>query len=252
MMNYTQHTQLQNLKQGEELAILKDDFEGFEQVVEFPDLVIAKRNRNMGYAGTAENVPFEMLHHIGALDMYGYKSSYEALGLHLFRLLFSQERYIHLKITRQQSEIQHVFLDIDRTVVKDYGLKAQPLVLESYGYFREVIEKFPLSGLGFSHRRLDLGDAPIFVFGWTDYHKSYTEDRVKQADQIILNVTIDGLCALATVFLDMAAAENDRDEICLEHPTLGFGGTGNNSLEARFWLPKSLGFYCQNLDDLKL
>ena len=250
MKNFKKHTQLHNLKQGEELPLLKSDFEGFEQAVPFPDLIIAKRNRHIGYAGGGEKLPFEIMHQIGAVDFYGYKSSYEALGLYFFQLLFSSESYVHLKLTRPQSEIQDLFLHIDRTVVKDPFLKTTPLESVQYDYFREIVEKFPLSGNGFSERRLDDEDCPIFLFGWSDDQKSYSEDRIQHADQLILNLTLDGLCALATLFLDMAAQENVQNEVCLEHPSLGFGGVGPNSLEARFWLPNSFGFFCDSLDDL--
>lgn len=249
-MTFKQRIQLQNLKQGEELRMLKSDFEGLEQGVNFPDLVIAKRHRYMGYAGGGEKLPFEIMHEIGAVDFYGYKATYEALGLYLFQLLFSQESYIHLKLTQPQTEIQDLFLHIDRTVVNDFFLKTAPLESLQYDYFREIVEKFPLSGNGFSDRRLAVEDCPIFFFGWSDVQKSYAQERIKYADRLILNVTTDGLCALATLFLDMAAPENKQDEICLEHPSLGFGGTGSNSLEARFWLPNSFGFHGDSLDNL--
>jgi len=192
------------------------------------------------------------MYQVGAVDFYGYKSSYEILGLYLFQLLFSKEHYIHLKLTRRQSQIQDLFLHIDRTVVKDIFQKTAPLESVQYDYFREIVEKFPLSGNGFSERRLDVEDCPIFLFGWNDNQKSYAEDRIQYADQLILKINLDGLCALATLFLDMGALENEQDEVCLEHPSLGFGGTGSNSLEARFWLPNSFGFYCDSLDDLKI
>lgn len=252
MKSFKEHAQLHTLKQGEELSILKADFEGFQQVVTFEDLVITKRNRHIGFVDGDEKLPFEIMHQIGGVDFYGYKSTYESLGLYLFQLLFSNKEYIHLKLPRAQSEIQNVFLYIQRFVSNDFYLKSAPIVYTGYDYFREYIEKFPLSGRGFSERSVKEDACPTFLLACSDYQKNYDAERVKHADQLIISVTIDGLCALATVFLDMAAEENERDEVCLEHPTLGFGGTGANSLEARFWLPNSLGFYCDSLNDLKV
>lgn len=251
MKDFKQHTPLQNLKQGESLDLLRTDFGEPAPVVTFPDLLVAKRKRNIGFTGD-EALPFEITHQVDAVDFYGYKSSYEALGLYLFQLLFSGKNYIHLKLTREQSKITNVFLYIDRTLAKDSFLKTEALAIRSYGYYREQLEKFPLSGPGFSDRTLAPEDCPVFLFGWSDAQKRYLEDHVQYADQLIIGLTVDGLCALATILLDMAAEENDRDEVCLEHPDLGFGGTGKNSLEARFWLPHSFGFYGDSLDDLKI
>ena len=252
MKKFKKHTQLHNLKQGEELHFLKSDFEVTEHVDSFPDLIIAKRNRHISYASAEDKLPFEIIHQVGGVDFYGFKSTYETLGLYLFQLLFFKEQYIHLKLTRPQSEIQELFLHIDRTVSMDLHLKAAPLELVQYNYFKEFVEKFPLSGRGFSDRTIAKENCPIFLFGWSDDQKSYAEDRIQYADQLILKINLDGLCALATLFLDMGALENEQDEVCLEHPSLGFGGTGSNSLEARFWLPNSFGFYCDSLDDLKI
>lgn len=252
MQNFKKHTKLQNLKKGEELAIFKGDFKAFKRVITFGDLVLAKRKRNISYADGKEQLPFELTHQIIGVDFYGYKGSYETLGLYLFQLLFSNESYIHIKLTQKQSQIKNLFLHLDRTVTNDFHLKTKPLIPQQYDYFRETIEKFPLSGSGFSDRKVPQEDCPSLLFGWSERSQSYHEDREKLADQLIISVSIDGLCALASVFLDMGAEENKKDEICLENPTLGFGGTGVNSLEARFWLPNSFGFYGENLDDLKL
>lgn len=252
MQIFKKHSEIQNQKMGDELAILKSDFEVLQQEVVFNDLIICKRNRHIGYAGEDENLPFEIMHQINGVDFYGYKSSYEALGLYLFQLLFSQESYIHLKITRQQSKIQDLFLHIERNIEQDSFLKSETTIHRQYNYYRASVEKFPFSRAVFSNRILKEDDVPVFLLSCSDYHNNYLQDRIKYTDQLILNVTTNGLCALATLFLDIAATENNQEEICLEHPSLGFGGTGNNSIEARFWLPNSFGFYCDSLDDLNL
>lgn len=252
MRHFKKHSVLKGLIQGEELLLSNTDFKGFEQNLDFNELVITKKNRNIGFVGHNDALPFEINHQVGGVDFHGYKSSYETLGLRLFQLLFSSESYMHLNLSREQSQIRHLFLHLDRTAAYDYNLKTKPLVAEHYTYFREAVEKFPLSGTGFSERCLREEDSPVFLWGWSESNLSYQENRQELADQLIISLTIDALGALATVFLDMAAAENELDEICLEHPSLGFGGTGINSLEARFWLPNSFGFYCESLDDLKV
>lgn len=185
MKNFENHSKLHNLKQGEELSILKTDFKSFKQEVTFDDLVLTKRIRSIGYAGE-EELPFEITQQIGGIDFHGYKSSYEALGLYLLGLLFSTENYIHLKLPREQSEMEELFLYVERRVGNDFSLKSEPQIHTSYEYFRDKVEKFPLSGVGFSERILREEDTPVFLLGWSDYNRSHQPDNVKHADQLIV------------------------------------------------------------------
>ena len=91
----------------------------------------------------------------------------------------------------------------------------------------------------------------MFRFGWAD-NPGMGSQPVEAADQVILEVSPEGLAAMAGLFFDMADPELGRVEVNMEMPLLGCEGTRPLSLQARFWLPGSDYFPYDRLDDLRI
>jgi len=92
-------------------------------------------------------------------------------------------------------------------------------------------------------------DRPFFAYGWSN-HADRMQWDVSKADQIIFEGTPDAIGAMASLMLDFAHPGQGQDEINMEPPVIGFAATQPRSLEARFWLPGSLGFPEDSLDDV--
>ncbi len=115
---------------------------------------------------------------------------------------------------------------------------------KTFHYFPEAISKFPFK----KENGIPIENTPSFYFGW--YNQSTNIKKASNADQLIIKLNTEALCNLTELFFNIGNKQNKQNEICLEHPLNGFGGVGYNSIEARFWLPDSFGFYSSSLDDL--
>lgn len=253
-MNSQLAHKIQALKIDQDLCLTKG-CSGFDlkHPIAINDIIFRKHQRFIGYAGMPD-VPFEINHKVEACDCYTYKEGYTALGLLCFELLFSNRDYIELHMTNEKSDIQQFFIFVDRENHHQFSsfLKySQKESFQSFEYYPQEVEKFPLSQFPQNKRTIEEKDLSTFSFGWSNHQESYTETAIKKADQLILSCSITGLIILGGLFLDMGLETNEQNEICLENPLYGFGGVSAKSIETRFWLPNSFGFYTDKLEDLK-
>lgn len=221
--------------------------------IKLDSIILRKSRRSISYVGIDDNLPFDINRIAESFDCYTYCQEYIKLGVLAFELLFHNQSYLEFDISHPLSEIKKIFIYQEQYKSSHPFLKIkQKQEYESYEYFPQKVSKFPFSGGGFSSERDEpLKDSlPQFDFGWSNENNSYVDNRVKKADQLIISLNENGICELASLFIDIGRDENKQDEICLEHPTLGFGGVKFNSIEAKFWLPNNIKFYCDNLDDL--
>lgn len=244
--------QLQNIAlDGEFLFQKRLSKTDISKPVELKDLLFRKTERFMGYAA-GDDLPFKSFDHINGIDFYAHKATYTTLGVLLFELLFSDQRYLEVQITQSQSQIKQFFIYLDREN-RHYTHTELPIGQKEtytfYRYFSQAVDKFPLSSL--TQRGLIADALPHFGLGCSDYHSNFKKDYAETADQLILTLTVTTLVQLAELFLDIGRIYNETDEICLENPLYGFGGVNERSIEIRFWLPDSFGFYTDDINDLK-
>ena len=208
------------------------------------DIIFRKMGRFIGYA-PPEDLPFERCNRVESFDFYAHKKSYTYLGVIMLELLFSDLSYLEIKVLNTQSEIRQFFVYIDRAYSYTPFLAVdQKETYKSFEYFSANIDRYP-----FRHHS-GSENLPTFHFSCSNYHDIYTKDRIEKADQLILSVPVSGLVLVAELFLNIGRIENKQNEICLENPLYGFGGVSQTSIEARFWLPNSLGFYTDKIENL--
>lgn len=240
--------EITQLKDDDSFIFTKDMFDNSLKSITLHDLILRKSTRHISY-DTNEKTPFEIEIKTDAVEWFSYKSVYLNFGVLLFDLLFSDAAYAEIKLNHKQSQIKTLFLYLDRQddlIQNNVFLEIeQKQTYKSYEYISDVVQKFPFSS--FDKVGVSEESVPSFYLGWSQFN---SENNTKNANQLIIRLTIESLCKLAALFLNIGRNENTQDEICLEHPTTGFGGVGYNSIESKFWLPDSLGFYSENLDDL--
>ena len=239
---------LQKLEIDNEYLFIK----GFSSVdisekIELNDILFRKRCRFIGFA-PPEDLPFEICDRVESFDLYAYKKGYTTLGIILLELLFSHQSYIEINISNNQSEIRQLFVYVDRnnnSVLFPFLKVEQKETFKSFEYFPKKIDRYPFADI------FDNNSISSFHFSCSNYQDIHTKDRIEKADQLILSTSISGLVLIAELFLNIGRIGNKQDEICLENPLYGFGGVSQTSIEARFWLPNSFGFYTEKIEDLK-
>ncbi len=211
------------------------------------DMLIKKRNRSISYC-LPDDPPFEVMDSICGFDIYGYRDGYIRLGLLMFELLFSAQHYIEIQITQSKSDCQQLYIHLDRnnqpSLAPYLRLKTHES-FESYEYHIRTLERYPYLA---THEEDDA--LPTFRYSYSG-GDAYGIDFMKKADQIIVTTTVSGLVHMAALLLDIGNEHNEQGEIVLENPLYGVGGVSQLSLEVRFWLPGSFGFYTNSLEDLK-
>ncbi len=233
----------------EESTLLTPGVSGLDisKAVVVNDIIIRKSLRSISYS-PPEDPPFDIIDTLEAFQCYAYKDGYTQLGLLMFELLFSEQSYLELEITQLQSEIQQFFIYVDRNHFAnlDPFLKIkQKESYESYEYFVQKIDRYPAL--------LDLQidqHYPTFRFGYSGDCVANT-DIWEKADQIIMSTTVPALVQMGALILNIGNEHNQQNEICLENPLYGVGGVSQRSIEVRFWLPLSLGFYADSIENLK-
>jgi hypothetical protein len=222
--------------------------------IELQNILFRKRDRFIGYTTTPSNLPFELNHKIDGIDGYAFKEVFVKIGVLLLELLFSKQVYLEFKINHPQSEIKQLFFYLNKEFKNKYSsfLKIeQPETYDSFEYFAQRVDKFPFSKLPNNTREVLKEALPNFYLGSSEDPYLHSEEYIKKADQLITVLSVDGLVQLAELFLDIGNSNNTQTEICLENPLYGFGGTDQRSIEIRFWLPDSFGFYTNDINTLK-
>ncbi|WP_413283951.1 hypothetical protein [Vibrio sp. MA40-2] len=193
------------------------------------------RKGNHGYGG-CDDTPFELGHNIPSVHWYAHKEDCTAVGILLFELLFSQQSYVTIHITQAQSEINTLYLYLERASENEiYGLEfEQKEAYKSYDYT-------PQKGHKDNNYKDEL--MPLFSYSHSGKNHISINEKAKKSDQLVVSVSVVGLIYLAELFLNMSNQNNTQTELSLENPLLGIGGVHPLSLEAQFWLPYSVAFY---------
>ncbi len=245
---------LQNLK-IDELFKLTRGMSGIDisQPIDLSDIIFRKTRRSIEYV-TSEDLPFIMNHTLEAFDCYAYKSTHTLLGIFLFELLFSDQSYMELKIQNQRSDFKQLFVYVDREnrpAFKHLLEIENKETYKSFEYYPQEVGKFPLSQFYQNPRSVvSKDDLVTFLFGCSDDRYTFSKEFIEKSDQLVISTTTNGLIQFAELLLDIGIHRNQIDEICLENPIYGFGGVSEKSIEARLWLPNSLGFKTEKLEDL--
>lgn len=243
----TRRLSLLKIENDEEFVFTKKLFKKDLSPITLDNLIVRKLTRSFQDA-IEEKMPFEIIQFHSFIDWYTYKSEYLNFGVLLFHLLLSTKSYIEIQLAHSNTEIKTIYIYLNRRIINNSSLEVNTTeTYKSYHYYPWSVDKFALSP---AHRDIHVKDSPSFYYGWSNSTDSQGENRDQKADQLIIWLEIEGLCALAELFIDIGRDENDQDEICLENPTNGFGGVGKDSLDVRFWLPNSFGFYGNHLDEL--
>jgi len=242
------------LSVDQEMIFTPADFpETLADYTSFGGLVI-----NTSYLCTAgstgeRNLPFGIVDHNFGFEAFAEPEGFRRVGLWLMHFLLSGREWAGLKLTHQTSRAQYFYAHIQRPVPRDYLLKqAAPILYSEYEYWPQEVWRHPFADASMSPvHRVEEQDRPFFAFGWSRDANQCQFDPEK-ADQIILDATPEGIAAMACILMDMAHPTLGREEINMEAPLIGFAGTQHRSIEARFWLPDTLAFYCDTLDELVL
>lgn len=208
------------------------------------DILFRKTQRCVSESTEPSELPFEINSYTQSIDCYAYKQTYIRLGLLLFEFLFSDKPYLELHIPHEKSNIRQFFVYLNRTNTHNPFLKVEQLESYSaYDYWSQEIEKFPFTNLESKY-------LPCFYLGCSDQQFQFSEQRVAKSDQLIMVVSAESLINCAELFLSIGNEQNTQTEICLENPLYGFGGVQEKSMDIRFWLPNSFGFYTDDINDL--
>ncbi len=241
------------LGEEDDLALTPGLFPGeLAEAEALGNLVIRGPGRRFLSDSSLPDLPFEVTDMSLGHDWYAEAETYRRIGLWLFHLLFSGRDFAGLTLGHPDSRFAELWVLLTRPDLPRSGLlhASGPLRYERYDYVPTPVVRHPFCAPPMGEpERLDPEDRPMFRLGWSVPGERYT-GRTESADQVILSVTPEGLCALAGLFLDFAAPRNDVVEINMEPPFVGFAATQPLSLEARFWLPGSFGFYADTLDQM--
>lgn len=212
-------------------------------------LIVRKGIRFVGDAASAS--AFEIVHRANASEWYAHKEGYTELGLLLLASLLQGRETVEITLGHPTSQIKQLFVYMRPREISMFLKVERPEMYASFEYYVQEVHKFPFSWPQQNPRDFDPEALPELVLSCSDYHANHADDAFEKADQLVVILEVPGLLSLAELWLDMGTEANERDEVCLENPLYGFGGVSQRSVEARFWLPGSLGFYTDELDDLR-
>lgn len=234
-------------------VLLPSDFAAdLAPMTDFGGLVLNKYSGRTVCWAEGEDLPFEVEHFVPSHDWVAHAEGYTQIGLWLFHLLFSGRAWAGLRLTHARSTVGALYVQVREAKPTDAFLElAAPARYARYSYFPAEVSRHAFADAPMSREtRVGADDRPDFHFGWSDFAQRQ-QRKLRSVDQVIVTVTPSGLCALAGLLLDFGRADNAVTEVNLEVPVFGFAGVVPGSHEARFWLPGSLAFWCDSLDDLE-
>lgn len=203
--------------------------------------VIRKTGRFIGGYEIDNDLPFEINHYVDCAECYAEMTGYIQLGLAALDALFQQRSFTEIQLSHPESQIKQIFIYPKRPLF--WGMKTTQAIFQSFEYSPDSLCKFP-----FEHNEEAV--LPEFYFSCANVEARYSSHFTQQADQLIISGEINSLIRLIELWFDMGRVANQQTEVCLENPLYGYGGVKKTSMEARFWLPNSLGFYSKSLDTL--
>jgi hypothetical protein len=154
---------------------------------------------------------------------------YQILGLVILCAVF-QQKQVTIHLTNPHSYIKKLVIgfDEDRNAV---GLTEKPV--RYHHYANEIRGRHPYNGMDNSYF------PSIFLTSDTD---CYTDADWAERNILLFGQTNKALAHLAEIFLDFGNPNNQQDELVFEGHA-GYSCLQPMSVEMRFWLPDSLGWF---------
>ncbi len=237
-----------------DLLIEASAFGDLAEITPFRDIIIDNGyRRSIGWAGPGEDRPYEISDRTVGVITYAEPEALRRIGLWMLHLLFSGRAWGGLELTHPTSRVKHLYVEIEQPEPVPYFLKTEgKLRYTAYEHWPKEVRRHPFAEIGMSGvHRVEPEDRPLFAFGWSE-RQSAMEPKVTKADQLIIALSPAGLCAMASLFFDIGHKTLGHNEVDMEPPIVGFAATQPRSIEARFWMPGSLGFYADSLDGITL
>ncbi|ABD56907.1 hypothetical protein [Jannaschia sp. CCS1] len=218
------------------------------------DLIIdTNYTRHIGSAGTGGDRPFEIMDQSPGFITYVEPETLRRVGLWLLHLLFSGRHWAGLTLTHPLSRAKWLYVQINH-VLPERGFLTSTggFSYSAYEHWPQEVRRHPFADPAMSGvERVEPEDRPCFAYGWSTPDYNGRMDQ-RNADQIIMDLTPRGLVAMAALFFDIGHKTHGHDEVDMEPPHVGFAATHPRSIEARFWMPGSMGFYAETLDGITL
>ena len=243
------------LGEEDEITIKADDLaKDLPEVQPFGDMIIdTSYRRFIGWAGPGEDRPFDLMGRSHGFITYIEADPLRRVGLWLLHLLFSGRAWAGLALSHPGSRARWLYVQVNRPAPLRGGLHSEmDLRYTAYEHWPQEVRRHPFADITMAGvERVEPDHRPLFAYGWSapDYNGTFP---AKTADQIIWDLTPEGLCALASLFFDMGHATLGHNEVDMEPPHVGFAATQPRSIAARVWLPGSFGFYAHSLSGITL
>ncbi len=243
------------LGEEDDLLIEAGAFGELAEITPLRDIILDNTyRRSIGWAGPGEDRPYELSDRTVGFIAYVEQEPLRRIGLWLLHLLFSGREWAGLQLSHPTSRIKHLYVEVERPLPSTHTfLKSEGYTrYTAYEHWPQQVRRHPFADIGMSGvERVEPHDRPLFAFGWSERQISGSA-KPTQADQLIMVLTPAGLCAMASLFFDMGHKTLGHNEVDMEPPVVGFAATQPRSIEGRFWMPGSLGFYADTLDDIRL
>ncbi len=234
----------------DEIAFVPGMFADLAPMQDLDGLVLRSDGAQTVSRTGAPDFPFEAFDRTQTVAFFAGRDAYRELGVWLLATLLAGRDWGGLRLSHAGTALTHLYVQIVRDRPRDPFLRMTRSVVEEWLYFPQSVGRHPFADppLG-DNGRLDPEDRPMARLGWSDGYVRY-KARPEEADQLLLEVTPEGACALASLLLDFAMPWGEAPEFDLEAPVTGFAGMKPLSLALSFWLPGSLLFPADDLSTL--
>jgi len=220
-------------------AMFPDDL---PETTPISDFVIRRPWRILsGQAG--HKWPFELIQEYFGFDGFAEAETYRRLGLWLMHLVFSGRDFAGLALTHPDSNVSEFWVGVEHNDTMQGWLRTERPRVLSYEFWPQTPARH-----AFLDERSD-EVRPLFGFGYTDPQRRAAPDPAL-ADQVIMQVTPEGLAEMAALLMSFGMPWSEQDEVNLEPPHVGFGSARPHSIKARFWLPATIAFYADSLEGM--
>ena len=230
-----------------EYCFTKTDFLEFNKVQHYGQLVVYQGyGRNVSFC-LDEKLPVEVIHKSPNAEFLGCKESFLQLGIDLIGMILQQTQVLEIELTHPKSKISKIYVCTENLSAIDSAFlkHSYKIDIHQFTFFPQEVSRHPFTS--FSTRHIQEVHRPGFYFSWKNSEENHTQNT--QPDYLVIQAPIDGILALAELFMDFGRTENQTDEINLETSLYGgMEGSRLGSIETRFWLPGSFGFPEDDLD----
>lgn len=249
-MNKNLIQQLKALQHDQtEYSFTKADFPDFSGKETFDQLVIYDGgHRNVSFC-LDDQLPVEVIHNNPRAEFLGYKESFLQLGINLVGMVLHQKKVLEISLTHPKSKISKLFMYAEEQIPiqSNFVKYSYQLDIEKFNFFPQEVSRIPFAS--YSKRAILDEHRPGFHYAWADQEENHKQTT--PPDYVVIQAPVEGLLALAELFMDFGRNENKVDEINLETSLYGgMEGSRLGSIETRFWLPGSFLFPEDHLDDI--